>query len=102
MSLKRVYARLRRAMAKSGVIVSPRISLRSCGLLPFLAPPEKVARALEIGRCVDAERHAVDDRCVDAHARFERAPLLEFFALLERRGRQRHEALERAAAKGIK
>ena len=44
---------------------------------------------------------AVDDRDVDAHAGFERAQLLELFALLERRGRQGDEARERRAAIGI-
>ena len=59
------------------------------------------AGALEIGRRVDAERHAVDERHVDAHAGLERAQLLELLALLERRRRQRHEALERRAAIGV-
>ena len=62
---------------------------------------EQLARALQIGRRIDAERHAVDDGDVDAHAGFERAQLLELLALLERRGRQRDEARERGAAIGV-
>ena len=42
----------------------------------------------EICRRVDAERHAIDDGGVDAHAGLERAQLLEPFALLERRRAQ--------------
>ena len=60
------------------------------------------ARACQVLRRVDAERHAVDERDVDAHAGFERAQLLEPLALLERRGRQADEARERRAAIGIK
>src|SRR5258708_36914174 len=67
-----------------------------------LPPPENFTRPLELRGRVDAERHAVDDDGVDAHPRFERAQLLEFFALLERRRRQRHETGQRRAAKGIK
>ena len=40
-------------------------------------------------------------RDVDAHAGFERAQLLELLALLQRRRRQRDEALERRAAIGV-
>src|SRR6516165_12075627 len=69
---------------------------------PCLPPPEHFPRPLELRGRVDAERHAVDDDGVDAHSRFERAQLLEFFALLERRRRQRHETGERGAAKGVK
>src|SRR5438445_669334 len=64
---------------------------RSPGLRPCLAPPEDCARPLELRGRVDAERHAVDDDRVDAHPRFERAQLLEFFALLERRRRSEPE-----------
>src|SRR6266496_5277745 len=53
-----------------------------------------------LGR-VDLGRGAIDDRHVDAHAGLERAQLLELLAALERRGRQRDEAAERAAAKRI-
>jgi len=55
------------------------------GLWPFLSPPEDCARPLKLRGRVDAERHAVDDGRVDAHARFERAQLLEFFASAARR-----------------
>src|SRR6516164_1897176 len=65
-------------------------------------PPEDCARPRKLRGGVDAERHAVDDGRVDAHSRFERAQLLEFFALLEWRRRQRHETRERRAAKGVK
>jgi hypothetical protein len=59
------------------------------------------ARAFEVLGRVDAERHGLDDRDVDAHAVLERAQLLELLALLERRGGRAHEALERAAAIGV-
>ena len=58
-------------------------------------------RAFEVLRRIDAERHAVDDGDVDAHAGLQRAQLLEPLALLERRGRQLDEALEGGAAVGI-
>src|SRR6202162_6107990 len=59
-------------------------------------------RQFQILRRVDLGRGAVDDRHVDAHAGLQRAQLLELLAALERRGRQRDEAAERAAAKRIK
>src|SRR5262245_35221510 len=60
------------------------------------------ARPLQVFRGIDAERHALHDGCVDAHARFERAQLFELLAPFERRGRKRDEAPERGTAKGIK
>src|ERR1700758_703345 len=93
-------------MAKSGVLAEgqrgPAFRCAQCGLRPFVSPPEDCARPLELRGRVDAERHAVDDGRVDAHPRFERAQLLEFFALLEWRRRQRPETGERGAAKGVK
>ena len=47
------------------------------------------------------KRHRVDDGDVDAHAGLQRAQLLELLALLQRRGRQRDEALQRRAAIGV-
>ena len=61
----------------------------------------KARGGLQVFRRVDAERHGVDERHVDAHAGLERAQLLEPLALLQRRGRQRDEALERRAAIGV-
>ena len=55
----------------------------------------------EIGRSIDTERNRVNERHVDAHAGFERAQLLEALAPLQRRRRQRDEALERGAAIGV-
>src|SRR5262245_31666803 len=77
---------------------------RDCSDPPraLLAAPENLPRPLEIGGRVDAERRAVDDAGVDAHACFERAQLLEFFASFERRRRQRDEPGERDAAKRVK
>src|SRR5262245_42669761 len=84
--------------------INPTCVVKPAGdnLRTLFAPPEDCARPLELRGRVDAERHAVDDDGVDAHPRFERAQLLEFFALLERRRRQRHETGERGAAKGVK
>ena len=62
-----------------------------------------MARArLQVLRRIDAERHGVDDRHVDAHAGLQRAQLLEPLALFERRRRQRDEALQRGAPIGVK
>src|SRR5262249_30795774 len=77
-------------------------SMSGSGLRALFTPPEDFARLLEVRGRVDAERHAVDDGRIDAHSRFERAQLLEFLALFERRRRQRNETGERRAAKGIK
>ena len=62
---------------------------------------DQTAGALEIGRSIDTVGNSVNDRDVDAHLSFERAQLLEPFALLERRRRQRYEALEAIAAISI-
>src|SRR5690242_21899303 len=62
---------------------------------------EDLARTGKVGRSVDAERKAVNERHVDAHPRFERTQLLEAFALLEESRRQRDEARQRGAAIGI-
>src|SRR5262245_11278619 len=62
---------------------------------------EQVARALELLGRIDAQRHTVDDGYVDAHAGFQRAQLLEFFPLLERRGGKADEAGERLAPVGV-
>src|SRR5262249_2339814 len=59
------------------------------------------ARPLEILGGVDAERHAVDDRDVDAHAGFERPQLLELLTPFERRRRQSDKSGERRAPIGI-
>ena len=72
------------------------------------APPqvnrgaEHGARPFEIRRRVDAQRHAVHDGHVDAHAGFERPQLLEPLANLQRGGRKGDEAGERRAPIGIK
>src|SRR6185436_9259831 len=60
------------------------------------------AGGFEIGGRVDAARHGVDNGDVDPHAGLERPQLLEFFLPLQRRGRQRHEALQRCASISIK
>src|SRR5262249_35777869 len=68
----------------------------------YLAPPENFSRPLEVLGRVDAERYARDDARVDAHARLERAQLLELLALLQRRRGERDETRQRGAAKGVK
>ena len=70
------------------------------GSLRMRAPLQRGARSRSCRR-VDAERHGVDEHDIDAHAGLERPQLLELLALFERRGRQRHEALERGAPIGI-
>ena len=65
------------------------------------APLQDGAGAFEVVGGVDAERHVVDEHDVDAHAGLERPQLLEPLPHLERRGRQRHIALERRAPIGI-
>ena len=93
--------------------IRPRLALEYDFLATVMAVPVRrravasqrasiVARPLQVLRRVDAERHAVDDGDVDAHAGFERAQLLELLALFERRGRQADEARERRAAIGVK
>ena len=62
---------------------------------------EPFAGACEVVGRVDAERRRVDERDVDAHARLQRAQLLEPLALLQRRGRQGDEARERGAPIGV-
>src|SRR5262249_32248950 len=62
------------------------------------APPENLARSLEVGGRIGAARHAP----AEAHARLERAQLLELLALLQRRGGERDETRQRGAAKGVK
>ena len=59
------------------------------------------AGGFEVGRRVDAARHGVDDGDVDPHAGLQRAELFELLLLLQRRGRQRDEALQRRAAIGV-
>ena len=59
------------------------------------------AGGFEVAGGVDTERHAVDDGDVDPHAGLQRAQLLELLALLQRRRRQRDEALQRGAAIGV-
>ena len=56
---------------------------------------EHFARPRQILGCIDAERHVINDAYVDAHARFERAQLFQFFALLQGGRRQADEARSR-------
>src|ERR1041385_2050115 len=56
------------------------------------------AGGFEIGRRVDATRNSVDNGDIDPHPGLERPQLLEFFLPLQRRGRQRHKALQGRAA----
>src|SRR6185312_9626960 len=54
-----------------------------------------------VGR-IDAKRHAVNDRDVDAHAGVERTQLLELLALFVNGRRQFDKPLQRGAAVSIK
>ncbi len=60
------------------------------------------AGGFKIFRRVDAKRHGIDQRHVDAHAGFQQAQLLEPLAQFQRRRRQRDEPRQRRAAIGIK
>ena len=59
------------------------------------------AGGFEVGRGVDPARDGVDDGDVDPHPGLQRAQLLQLLLLLQRRGRQRHEPLQRGAAIGV-
>src|ERR1700694_1133522 len=59
------------------------------------------AGGFEIDRRVDPARHRVDDGGVDPHPGLERPQLLELFLHLQRRRRERDEALKRRTAIGI-
>src|SRR6266478_7763561 len=61
-----------------------------------------LTRGFEISRRIDAARHRVHDRDVDPHARLDRPELFELFPQLQRGRGQRHKALQRRAAIGIK
>src|SRR6476619_4299757 len=66
--------------------------------LKSISAGEQGSRLFQVLGCIHAEDGVLRQRHVDAHAGFERAQLLEPLALLEWRGRQRDEALERGAA----
>src|SRR5262249_40377838 len=59
------------------------------------------AHLLQVLRRVDARRHGVDNRDIDAHAGFERAQLFEPLALLQLRSRERDEPRKRIAPEGV-
>jgi hypothetical protein len=59
-------------------------------------------RQLQIVRRVHIQRLGIDDRDVDSHSGLQRTELLEPLAHFKRRGRQRHEALQRRAAVCVK
>src|SRR4029079_9621532 len=69
--------------------------------LLLAAGRKELTRALEIARSIDTERHSVNEADIDAHAGFERTQLLQFLPELERRRRQRHEALQCLPAIGV-
>src|ERR1700722_16797042 len=62
---------------------------------------EYLARGFEVGRGVDAARHGVDNCDVDPHAGLERPQLFQLFLLLQRRGGEADEALQRRTAIGV-
>src|SRR5262249_25752410 len=78
-------------------VVMARSGSRCCKV-ESTAPRDQLARTGEILERIDAERYAVNDGGVDAHAGFERAQLFELLAPLERRWRQRDEPFQRGAS----
>src|SRR5437773_5991506 len=85
-----------------GVVMCVRsVGCSAYSLLQGRSTAEELARAGEVLRRVDAERHAVDDGRVDAQPGLDRAQLLELLALLQMRGRQRHELRQRGTAIGV-
>src|SRR5581483_6667762 len=64
-------------------------------------PGKNFTRPFEVGGSIDTEGDGVNETDMNAHAGFERAELLEFLPLFERRWRQRDEALQRLPAVGI-
>src|ERR1700750_1907300 len=59
------------------------------------------AGGFEVGGGVDPARDGVDDGDVDPHPRFQRTELLQLLLQFQRRGRQRHESLQRGAPVGV-
>src|SRR4029079_11776207 len=55
---------------------------------------EQFTRPRKVGRSIDTERDSVNEPDMNAHTGFQRSELLEFLPELERRRRQRHEALQ--------
>jgi hypothetical protein len=78
-------------------IVCSIIDLSGLGLsgIGLVRLSEQMARALEIGRCVDlhSEPVGLDQADRDMHSGLERAQLLEMFALFEHAARQPDKAL---------
>src|SRR5262245_43114125 len=62
---------------------------------------EECPGALEVGRSVDAERHGVNERDVDAHPCFQRTQLLQPLAPFEQPLRKLDEAVKCGPAIGI-
>src|SRR3546814_7392261 len=72
--------------------------------VPLPASAGRIERApslFQLGRRVHPERHGLDPSDLDAHAGLQRPQLLQPLAQLERRRRQRHEAVERGPAVGV-
>ncbi len=90
----RVGIGARLALERDAVGLRSHVSLPSCFA-------KMAARALQVARRVDAQRHRVDDGRVDAHARLQRPQLLQFLAFFKRGRRQRDEARKRGAALGV-
>ena len=88
----------RRDMAFLGVFLRGYLDVRR----PCRTLSQHGAGCLKVLRRIDAERHGIDDRYVDAHAGLQRAKLLQLLALFERRGRQLDEAFQRRPAIGVK
>src|SRR2546428_7989379 len=92
----------------SSAAFEPEVRKRTCGMMganfgfAALGCREHFARPRQILGCIDAERHVINDAYVDAHARFERAQLFQFFALLQGGRPQADEARERGTAVCIK
>src|SRR5204863_508580 len=69
---------------------------------PTRSTAEQSARLLQMLYRIDPEDRILGERDVDAHSGLERAQLLKALLSLERRWRELHEALERAAPVGVK
>ena len=93
---------MRIGVAAGDVGIRARLSLIGDLRVTFASCSRAAARsAVEIAFRIHRSGGFVQQRRVDAHAGLERAQLLQPLALFERGGRQRDEALQRRAAKGV-
>lgn len=62
---------------------------------------EQCPGPLKVGGSIDTDRHGVNERDIDAHARFQRPQLLKFLSALQFRAWQRYKPLQRRAAESV-